>query len=71
MSGEVVTFAQQFEGDGVFPYPKRALGCFEISASRNALMVHRAEITDADDLSVFQTAMKAAWEKRRELSQNR
>ncbi len=49
MSGEVVTFATEFkELDGAFGPVYDALGPFEVSASRDAVIVHRAECTTAD-----------------------
>jgi hypothetical protein len=44
MDGKVVTFAEGFdEFEGVFGPHHTAKGPFEISASRNAVIVHRAE----------------------------
>jgi len=54
MSGEVVTFATEFDKDGF------ANGPFEVSASRNAVMVHRADCRTDDDCSTLKSAIDAA-----------
>lgn len=65
MSGEVVTFATAFEPDScVFP-GHRALGPFEVSASRDCVTVHRAALDSDEDLAAFTEAIEhacAAWE---------
>ncbi len=53
MDGEVVTFAAAFGSEG-------AMGPFEVSASRNAVMVHRSELRFDAEFATFQKAMLAA-----------
>lgn len=62
-SGEVVTLATTFEeGDSVFGKDYKALGPFEISASRDGVCVHRAWLDCDDDHSSFLEAMRCAKE---------
>ena len=69
MSGEVVTFALEFEPwEPAFGTAYRALGPFEVSASRDAVIVHRAECRDADDLALLIEALKRAGEARSNLA---
>lgn len=60
MDGKVVTYSTSFEGDGHFPNPKEATGHFEVSASRNCVMVHRARIQTDWQLETFKSALDAA-----------
>lgn len=60
MDGVVVTYATAFHPErGAFGRSWDARGPFEISASRNAVMVHRAELTAAT-LPLFMDAMRLA-----------
>lgn len=63
MDGEVVTFATEFEEkDGLIGGKSyRALGPFEISASRNCVMVHRASLRGAEYFDAFLEALAMAW----------
>lgn len=57
IDGEVVTFSTKFaEGGG----GHSAIGPFEISASRNAVMVHYANLASQEYLNAFEQAMKHA-----------
>ena len=60
MSGKVVTYAVGFEGDDRFPRTLTATGHFEISASRDCVMVHRATIRTDWQLVTFTTAIHEA-----------
>jgi hypothetical protein len=60
MDGKVVTYSTSFEGDGKFPNGKDATGHFEISASRNCVMVHRATIQTDRQLETFKRAIDIA-----------
>lgn len=68
MDGKVVTYSTSFEGDGKFPNPKKATGHFEVSASRNSVMVHRATIQTDWQLETFKSALDAANRMHCELS---
>ena len=57
-SGEVVTFATEFEPwDSVFGKAYRAHGPFEVSASRDAVVVHGAECTTAEQSAALVEAV--------------
>ncbi len=72
MDGKVITFAPSFSGDGSFANSHKAEGCFEISASRNAVMVHRCSIgSHKNKFEDFIKAMNEAWEAHRVLDANR
>lgn len=61
MSGEVVTFATKFEPkDGVFGLGYDAYGRFEISASRDAVIVHRAEFSNSSEAKTLIAAIEFA-----------
>ncbi|MEX2282251.1 MAG: hypothetical protein WEE89_07190 [Gemmatimonadota bacterium] len=61
MDGYVTTFALGFtERPGMTGMMYDATGPFRISASRNAVIVHRAEITDSQTLNLFIEAIKQA-----------
>lgn len=61
MSGRVVTFATGFEErPGVFGPIHEALGPFKVSASRDCVMVHRAELRTEDDFTAFDEALESA-----------
>ena len=61
MSGEVVTFATSFYSEpGAFGTMYKARGPFDLSASRDAVIVHRAELKSELDFLVFQVAAEAA-----------
>lgn len=53
MSGEVVTFATGFVGTD-------PTGPFEVSASRDAVIVHAANLENHEHLAAFEKAMAAA-----------
>lgn len=67
MSGKVVSYAESFEGSGLFPDGKEAIGGFEISASRDAVMCHRMAINDRRQKDAFEAAFRAAWAKHLQL----
>jgi len=61
MSGEVVTFATAFERtDCAFGAIYEALGPFDVSASRDAVIVHRAECTSAAESEALAEAVACA-----------
>lgn len=65
--GEVVTFATDFEKNHhVFP-GFDSCGPFEISASRNAVMVHRASCSDTEGLEALIQALRLADAARQKL----
>lgn len=71
MSGEVVTFSTSFkEDDGIFGKDYDANGIFEISASREAVMIHRARCINADDTALLVRAINAAESTRSVLSRD-
>lgn len=61
--GEVVTFAKTFteDRDGPFGPSNDAKGPFEISASRNAVCVHNADLKSDEAIQAF---VDALWEAR-------
>ena len=64
-SGEVVTFATEFKAwDFAFGTAYEAHGPFDISASRAAVVVHRATITTEEEAQAFAFAMQKAEEAR-------
>lgn len=68
MSGEVVTFATAFEPwDSAFGKAYRAKGPFEVSASRDAVVVHRAECTNSEQAEALADAVRLAEAARIEL----
>jgi len=70
MDGRVVTFAMDFKkGDGIFGDSFDAVGPFEISASRNMVVVHKANITELSHQD-FLTAFNLAIEEHRFLETN-
>lgn len=67
-SGEVVTFATEFEPwDSAFGKAYRATGPFDVSASREAVMVRRAECGSSDQTAALLRAIGAAERVRRAL----
>lgn len=61
MSGKVVTFATGFrEEPGIFGLRHEALGPFEVSASRDAVIVHRAELKTFAEVLGLVTALAQA-----------
>jgi len=61
--GEVVTIATSFEPlPGISSTGYRATGQFEISVSRNAVMIHRACLKSWDECRVFAMAIQRASE---------
>lgn len=63
MDGEVVTFATAFkEKPGIFGRAAyEAIGPFEVSASRDAVIVHRATISSADSMDRLVEALRLAY----------
>lgn len=59
MDGEVVTLAPRFFQDDSIP-GFRACGPFEISASREAVMVHYARFVSVRELEQFEDALRHA-----------
>jgi hypothetical protein len=71
MSGEVVTFAPAFTADrNAFGPYHDAKGPFEVSASRDAVMVHRAECCSAEASAALMVAIQLAEEARVALGQS-
>ncbi|MCA3005717.1 MAG: hypothetical protein IOD15_10195 [Phycisphaerales bacterium] len=69
MDGEVVTFATRFnQVEGVLGPAWEAAGPFEVSASRNAVVVHRAEGQSVDAVRVLLLAIAKAEEARAALA---
>ena len=66
MDGEVITFAEGFdERPGAFGPIYQATGPYEVSASRNAVMVHRAELRGPKAVdSIIEAIRQAAAESR-------
>lgn len=64
MDGRVVEFATGFEyaGPSLGGDRHESTGPFEVSASRNMVMVHRAECTTREQLAVLVEALKHAWD---------
>lgn len=61
MSGKVVTYSTSFEEvDGIMGPRMEPTGHFEVSASRDAVMVHRCEIRTDWQLETFKAAIDAA-----------
>jgi len=68
MSGEVVTFATSFEPwDSAFGKAYRAAGPFDVSASRDMVMVHHAGCETAEQTDALLRAIRAAENVRRAL----
>lgn len=71
MSGLVVTYAPRFEfEDGVFGPRFEAMGFFEVSASRDAVMVHRAVARQSEHIQLLVAAINEAEEMRVYLANN-
>jgi len=61
MSGEVVTFATGFnQSKGVFGPSYEPTGPFDVSASRDAVIVHRAECRDAESVAALCLVLEEA-----------
>lgn len=61
MDGRVVTYAPRFHKiDGVFGNDYNARGSFEISVSRDKILVHKCEVTNEQELLEFFGAFKEA-----------
>lgn len=61
MSGRVVTLALDFkQEDGVFGPRDTATGPFEVSISRDAVMVHRADCEDVESVDLLIEALRFA-----------
>lgn len=68
MSGEVVTFATDFEERaGVFGAFWVASGSFDVSASRDAVMVQRGSSRNAEELETLIQALRLADAARQKL----
>lgn len=64
MSGKVVTFATGFrKGEGIFGDHDEPTGPFEVSVSRDAVMVHRADCHSAEQVDALIKALKLAKEQ--------
>jgi hypothetical protein len=69
MSGKVVTISAAFaDHDGAFGSYSIAIGPFEVSASRDAVMVHRAHCVSDADIDGLLTAIERARRLWRELA---
>lgn len=69
MSGEVVTFATGFtNGTSAFGDSYSATGPFEVSASRDAVVVHRADCCDNESVEALISAVRLAGEARIQLN---
>lgn len=63
MDGKVVTYATEFiDQNGAFGPYRVAVGAFEVSASRNCVLVQRARITKKEDLEALKEALDKAFE---------
>ena len=61
MSGRVWDFSDKFElVDGIFGKSSNAVGCFHISASRDEVIVHFANLKKDEDFKLFQEALEMA-----------
>lgn len=70
--GEVVTFAESFaRRKGVFGDRREPFGAFEVSASRNAVVVHRARALTPNEVEALIDAIRAAEYVRHHLAQYR
>lgn len=69
MDGRVVTFAKDFrvQAEGAFGPILDAVGPFEISASRNMVCVHKADLS-VDDFDEFNRALELARQEYRFLA---
>lgn len=62
MDGKVVTYSTAFrQSEGIFGPEYEAAGHFEVSASRNAVMVHRASIASKEELEALIEALNRAF----------
>ncbi len=69
MDGEVVTFASGFEPwESVFGTAHRAIGPFEVSASREGVLVHRADCKGRESIDALIHAVQSARRVFQELS---
>lgn len=69
MDGEVTTFALGFSSrPGVFGEHHEAQAPFEVSASRNTIMVHRADLGSDEAVELFIEAVRAAQKEARRLA---
>lgn len=69
MSGEVVTVSTAFEEwDSAFGPAWRATGLFEVSASRDAVVVHRAECRTDEESDALIAAIRCANAAREKLA---
>ena len=61
MSGEVVTFSTAFTPwDSVFGKAWKAVGNFEVSASRDAVVIHHAECKSMEEVDELVEAIRRA-----------
>ena len=71
MDGRVIQIATGFEErEGVFGPTYKATGPFEVSASRNAIVVHRAELRDQESFDLFVRAVAVAAQRMEMLRSN-
>lgn len=69
MDGEVVTFARGFSSrPGAFGDLHEAQAPFEVSASRNMVCVHRADLGSDESVELFIEAVRAAQAEARSLA---
>ena len=67
--GEVVTFAKAFDSrPGAFGELHEACGPYEVSASRNAVVVHRADLSSDEAVEDFIAAVREAQQEARRLT---
>ena len=70
MDGDVVTFAQGFDTrPGAFGELANATGPYDVSASRNMVCVHKADLRSDADLEDFIKALRQAQREVRSLAQ--
>lgn len=70
MDGKVVTFALGFHQEHRQPSgieSWRATGPFEVSASRNRVLIHRAEFSDEESMELLIEAIRMAEARRKAL----
>lgn len=64
MDGEVVTYATNFKTQGVGAFiQNEPLGPFEVSVSRNRVMIHRASIQNVECRNLFMEALERAFKQ--------
>ena len=69
MSGKVVHYGEELQNEGAkFPKTPDIKGCYHISASRDAVMIHHAEFNTQIELDQISEALAAAFIRHRQLS---